>query len=105
MMIDIILQIMILTAFLTLCGGAMLIFRCFCVKGGGRVLKRMWIIVLLLAFIPMYLLPITLPNRLRQQMVPTDCTVPAEPPHYGQFTAVCGPLTTYHRLKLTPPIS
>ena len=38
-------------------------------------------------------------------MVQTDCTAPAEPPHYGQFTAVCGPLTTYHRLKLTPPIS
>ena len=75
MMTDIIMQILILTVVLTLCGGAMLIFRGLFVKGSGWVLKRMWIVVLLMAIVPMYLLPITLPGDVRQKVIPADWAI------------------------------
>lgn len=72
MMTDIILQILISTVSLSLCGCIMLLFRRIAINGCGSLLKRLWAVVLLVSVMPMYLLPITLPERLRRQIVPND---------------------------------
>ena len=67
MMTKLIQQILILTILYTLCGGFMLIFRRICVSGSGRAVKRLWMIVMILAVLPLHILPITLPRQVRQQ--------------------------------------
>lgn len=60
-------QILILTLMFTLCGGFMLVFRRLCVSGSGRTLKRLWCVVLILAVLPLHILPITLPTKGQPQ--------------------------------------
>ena len=67
MMTEWILQILMLSFVFSLCGSCVLVFRHIFVGGSGHTLKRLWAIALILAVVPLYIMPITLPGKGRQQ--------------------------------------
>lgn len=67
MMTDWIIQIWMLTILFSLLGSIMLILRRVLISRGGEIIKQLWIIVLIAAVLPMYLLPVTLPDAVRRE--------------------------------------